>query len=510
MSDKDVAALLDSSEPLVVIEAPAGCGKTYQGANYARRAALASSRGRTLILTHTHSACAQFAKETSAVSGKLEIKTIDSLAVQVATVYHKPLDLPPDPSAWARQQGNDGFKQLGTRVASLLEAKPMIAAALADRYPVIIADEHQDSHADQHGIVMALHRAGSRLRVFGDPMQAIYGRGKKAVATSREQWDALKSSGVSDVLKHPHRWRDGSPDLGDWILQARESLRSGGLIDLSGSLPSGLSVIVAENTAYSRIGYGLSRDHRRPVDSIVNSAQSILVLSSQNATVDALRAFWNRRLPIWEGHTREPLGKLVTALTQKAGEAPAVAGAAVAFIEEVCKGFSRSSHGDRFIQEIAEGCQKAATGKPALIQELARYILAEPNHAGVAKCLKRLAELVENKTPGFTDVCIDYRNEFRDAIKLEHFAAPEDGLGEINRRRSYARPMPPSKSITTIHKAKGLECDNALLIPCDKAHFPGTDAARCKLYVALSRARRSLTLVVSAASPSPLLKIGRF
>ena len=42
MSDKDVAALLDSSEPLVVIEAPAGCGKTYQGANYARRAALAS------------------------------------------------------------------------------------------------------------------------------------------------------------------------------------------------------------------------------------------------------------------------------------------------------------------------------------------------------------------------------------------------------------------------------------------------------------------------------------
>ncbi|MGE3774812.1 MAG: ATP-binding domain-containing protein [Gammaproteobacteria bacterium] len=67
--------------------------------------------------------------------------------------------------------------------------------------------------------------------------------------------------------------------------------------------------------------------------------------------------------------------------------------------------------------------------------------------------------------------------------------------------------MPPSKSIATIHKAKGLECENALLIPCDKAHFPDTDAARCRLYVALSRARRSLTLVVSAASPSPLLKI---
>jgi hypothetical protein len=507
MSDKDVAALLDSSEPLVVIEAPAGCGKTYQGANYARRAALASSRGRTLILTHTHSACAQFAKETSAVSGKLEIRTIDSLSVQAATVYRKSLDLPPDPTAWARQQGKEGFKQLGSRVASLLEAKPMIAAALADRYPVIVADEHQDSHADQHGIVMALHRAGSRLRVFGDPMQAIYGRGQKAVDGARAQWDSLRTSGALGQLNHPHRWRGGSPDLGAWILQARESLKSGVVIDLTGALPSGLSVIAAENTAHTRAGYGLSCDHRRPVDSIVNSSQSILVLSSQNATVDALRAFWNRRLPIWEGHAREPLGKLVTALTQKAGEALAVAGAVVAFIEEVCKGFSRSSHGDRFIQEIAEGCRKAATGKPALIQQLAHHILAEPNHAGVAKCLKRLAELVENRTPGFTEVCIDYRNEFRDAIKLEHFAAPEDGFGEINRRRSYARPMPPAKSITTIHKAKGLECDNALLIPCDKAHFPDTDVARCRLYVALSRARRSLTLVVSAASPSPLVRI---
>lgn len=509
MSDKDVAELLDSPEPLVVIEAPAGCGKTYQGANYARRTALASSRGRTLILTHTHSACAQFAKETSAVSGRLEIKTIDSLSVQIATVYHKSLNLPPDPTAWARQQGDEGFKQLGSRVVSLLEAKPMIAAALADRYPVIIADEHQDSHADQHSIIMALHRAGSHLRVFGDPMQTIYGCGsKKAVAAARAQWDSLKSSGAFGQLNHPYRWRGGSPDLGAWILQARENLKSGGVVDLTGALPSGLKVIVADNTAASRTGYRLSSDQRCPVDSAVNSVQDLLILSSHRATVEALRAFWNRRFPIWEGHTREPLGKLVSALTQSAGNASAVAEAALVFIEEVSKGFSRSTHGDRFTQEIAGGCQKAAKGKPALIQNLARYILVEPTHVGVAKCLEHLSKLIESNTPGFNEVCIDYRSEFRDAIKLGQFDTPGDGITEITRRRSYARPMPPAKSITTIHKAKGLECDNALVIPCDAKHFSKSDAARCKLYVALSRARRCLTLVVSASSPSPLVKIG--
>ena len=34
-----------------------------------------------------------------------------------------------------------------------------------------IADEHQDTNAHQHAIVMALQEAGAKLRIFGDPMQ---------------------------------------------------------------------------------------------------------------------------------------------------------------------------------------------------------------------------------------------------------------------------------------------------------------------------------------------------
>lgn len=64
MSDERVAALLDSDAPLVVIEAPAGCGKTYQGAGCAGRAASKLETGRVLILTHTHAACGAFAKAT--------------------------------------------------------------------------------------------------------------------------------------------------------------------------------------------------------------------------------------------------------------------------------------------------------------------------------------------------------------------------------------------------------------------------------------------------------------
>ncbi len=81
-------------------------------------------------------------------------------------------------------------------------------------------------------------------------------------------------------------------------------------------------------------------------------------------------------------------------------------------------------------------------------------------------------------------------------------------MTEIAQRRSFARPMPPARAISTIHKAKGLQCDHAIVVPCDKARFSGTDYSKCKLYVALSRAKRSLTLVISRNDPGPLFHLG--
>ncbi|MEO1016412.1 MAG: UvrD-helicase domain-containing protein, partial [Pseudomonadota bacterium] len=196
MSDDEISALLDSQEPLVVVEAPAGCGKTYQGANFADREATRLKRGRVLILTHTHAACSVFARATNANSSKVEIKTIDALIAQLATTYHKTLGLPADPSSWARQE-NDGYQQLASKAARLVEEKPMIARALAERFPVIIGDEHQDTSESQHALMLALRGAGARLRVFGDPMQQIYkGQGQRGFEQSRTRWQTLKNQGA--------------------------------------------------------------------------------------------------------------------------------------------------------------------------------------------------------------------------------------------------------------------------------------------------------------------------
>jgi DNA helicase-2/ATP-dependent DNA helicase PcrA len=107
----------------------------------------------------------------------------------------------------------------------------------------------------------------------------------------------------------------------------------------------------------------------------------------------------------------------------------------------------------------------------------------------------------------FSDVEIDNYREFHDAIRLGEFETPDIGLAAITHRRTYSRPKPPAKAISTIHKAKGLECDAVLLMPCDAKTFPDKKESRCLLYVALSRAKKRLMLVLPPTGASPLFKI---
>jgi DNA helicase-2/ATP-dependent DNA helicase PcrA len=507
MSDDSVHSALRSPAQLVVIEAPAGCGKTHQGAEYARELATAEGLGRPLILTHTHAACSIFADRTSGTRTRVDIRTIDSIIGQVASAYHSGLGLPADTAAWLRQRGETGYQELAFKVATLLRRRPMIAAALARRHPVVICDEHQDSSGDQHTVVMALHEQGSRLRMFADPMQKIFRNKMPADSHPPCEWDVLcASAGAHETLDYPHRWKNGCPKLGQWTLDARETLKTGGKIDLRDGLPPSVRVVFAENKAKAPRDYQLDGPTRKPVDSFQKAQSSLLILTRYNDTARSLRAFFGREISLWEGYTRPGLDKLVSTLADAGGNPAALAAAVVTFMDDVGKGFSPSAFGNVFIDEASEGCTKKRKGKPALIQELARHLVDDPSHRGVARMLDRLSELKAHE-PAFKDIEMDCYREFRDAIRLGAFDAPDTGLAEITHRRTYSRPKPPPRAISIIHKAKGLECESVVVMPCDKQTFPDKPDARCLLYVALSRATSRLMLVVSNANPSPLLII---
>jgi DNA helicase-2/ATP-dependent DNA helicase PcrA len=504
MSERAAAEALRSDAGLVVIEAPAGCGKTFQAAALTAERASNLRPGRMLILTHTHAACDVIAKRAPNPND-LEIRTIDSLLVQIGTIYHRAIDLPPDVSAWARQS-DDGYREVAARIVALLTRTPHIAAALAKRYPIVLCDEHQDSNLHQHAVVMLLHDAGARLRIFGDPMQSIYSKNSEFVAAA-QQWSKLCSDAEAfESLDVGHRWIKTAPELGEWIQEVRATLRDGGIIDLSGKLPKGLYVIRAENQAQGYGKYRLDKNERKPVDRFVAPNGTMLVLASQNKTVGALRGVFARGLPIWEGHTRSALDILVKDVLANTGNPIAVGRALVDLLGRVAVGFTPTGYGNRLIAEIEAGCTKRCRGKPAMLQGLAKILLAEPNHRGIAMVLRNLEQLMTREAQ-FSAIKIDYPREYREAIHLGDFADMSSAHSEMTRRRTALRPAPPLKAISTVHKAKGLECDRVLVLPCDKGHFADKAEHRCLLYVALSRPMRELALVIPTSDASTLFRV---
>ena len=518
MNEREVEERLRSDVSLAVVEAAAGSGKTYQGAALAREVA-SRGRGRVLILTHTNAACDVFASRTQGC-GAIDIRTIDSLVVELATAYRVALSLPEDVTFWALTTPG-AYDRLRKSVALLLERFPPAAAAVAERYPVVICDEHQDADEPQHAIVMALHAAGSRVRVFGDPLQGIYGgrRGDRAAASGR--WRELcAAADWAGVLDRPHRWINAhSRELGEWVCDARRRLKAREPIDLRNARPRGLEVFYADNVALGRrggIAFDSAASHR--IRRLLTDSNEMLVLASNNATVDGICSFMGHRVPIWEGHVRRHLGMLASRCREHRGDAVAIAEATVAFTSAtdedagggtVMTGFSPSQFGNRLVEEVQAGCTRPcrAGTRPARLQELGRCLLAQPDHRGVAALLERLEALVREDV-GVRELHIDLRREYWEAIRLGEFEDPVIALAEVSRARSARRGALAGKAVSTIHKAKGLEVANVMVLPCDASHFGDTDNARCKLYVAISRATRRLVLVLSRRSATRLIVSG--
>ncbi len=506
MTDEGVASLLRSNASIVVIEAPAGCGKTHQAASYAADAAASLKSRRLLVLTHTHAACSVIAERTQEYHDKIDIRTLDSLTNQVATAYRLSLELPEDVPAWARQYG---YEILATKVSNLLRSNPIIAKHLAKSFPIIICDEHQDSNEAQDQIVQLLAKQGSMLRVFGDPMQIIPGgKGQNAVAMAAlARWDALKDESEFGELETPHRWRITNPDLGEWILRARESLRNGQPIDLTERLPRGINVRFAENGSPIPTNYQLTPENWRDLNALLNEDKQMLLVAGSNATTQSLRGSFRPRFPIWEGHTRNYLEKFIGALKEEEGNLTTKASAFVECLKSLLVGFSSNRYGNRLIQEIRTPSNNPRGQIPPQLKIMAGFIRAEQNHIGFSKAAEHLKGLIIRNVDGFSELNIDYQRELDDLIKLKGYDDPSTGFAEISKRRSRSYPKPPRKALSTVHKSKGLEAEHVFVFACDRGHFPETQVKRNLLYVALSRATESVTIIASRENQSPLVDI---
>jgi DNA helicase-2/ATP-dependent DNA helicase PcrA len=150
---------------------------------------------------------------------------LESLAEHEFEAFHDDRTPPPEQLAalltavTAEQHaGRLVFDDFGALFWRLLERFPTLATSYRARFPIVIADEHQDASALQDAVV---RRLATQIKVIlADPLQLIHGfRGARD-----ERLDAhITEARHKFELRTPHRWHN-QPDAGKWLLGVRERL----------------------------------------------------------------------------------------------------------------------------------------------------------------------------------------------------------------------------------------------------------------------------------------------
>ena len=481
--------LLHSDAPLVVIEAAAGCGKTWTAAKFACEMSARLKQGRVLLLSHTHAACGEFHRRCEGPQLRIDVETCDSFALKLVSRYASALGLPiPLDSAIGRTDGVS-FATLNSKAVDLVHRCPTIARLVGAQYPIIILDEHQDATTAQHELVMILMRmGGTKLRIFGDPMQALH----RGAADNFVDWEALwKGCDDRIELTEPRRWSE-APDLGRWLTDARSILRSGGALCMS-SAPS--EVLVRNTSSFA--GRKRLRDPPLAGDLLRGFLEEgpgrAVIVAHLGEMVQALAQSANWRARVNEGAVLEHLDRLLRE-QEVAQTVPAVLSLAfLNFAFEIGSGFPKSLREGlrRRLGDTLNWAQAGSKQEPWLRALSAIYLDAD--HRGLAAAMDQLLRCAPK---GYRVRLPDHAATLRALGRADDPRSHLQSLSRIRRRRT-----PPNLSISTVHKAKGLEFRRVLVCPADLEQYPPDSYGARLLYVAMSRATHRLTIVTDSASP---------
>lgn len=214
------------------VEMPAGCGKTHLLSATARH--IVEGGGRVLVLTHTNAGVSAINTRLKrfGITKGVQVLTITSFAFRLARAY-------PDlghmqvPKVMVPAHSN-AYIEAATRVAS----RKHIQAVLAASFTHLLVDEYQDCNETHHAFVSAVRAAVPATGILGDPLQAIFGFNDRLA-----DWAAV----LAEYPPHPttikpHRWSGHNEKLGEWILAIRPLMVPGRVVNWNNiALPVGVT-----------------------------------------------------------------------------------------------------------------------------------------------------------------------------------------------------------------------------------------------------------------------------
>ncbi len=482
---------LASNAPFVLIEAPAGCGKTHTACDYARAVAGELSEGqRVLVLAHSNAAVGEFRSRTEDIRLLVKVATFDSLSLSIIAPYAQALGLP-YPLRVGTRADQILAETLAPRAADLLARCPAVAQMLARLHPAAILDEHQDANRSQHAIAMALRDAGSIVRAFADPMQRIF------VSEAEFPWvELVVDADLTDELTQPHRWAHDL-ELGQWILDARARLAAGGRIDLRTAPPS-VRMSIVPGPDIGNYGFGAPNGYFGPIRAMPAGGTGAL-LTARVRHMRTLRTASMGRAEYYEGSDLDHMYQTFDLCEQNKGNPEAIATALLSLLGDISTGLTAEYRRriDASLRNDRIDYGRPHTVKPIL--DALSVLYESPDIFGAA----RVCRVLLARMPPFLHV-------LRPAA-LRNFSAllpgPDEPYDQLQAAvTGYKLTIQMADTVVaTVHRSKGHQFEHVLISNVSVTHFPDDDEGRRLLYVAVSRCRRSLVILVPSDGRSPLI-----
>lgn len=492
MSLDATRARIDSDTACVVVEAPAGHGKTHEAVRAAASAATSlDGDQRVLFLTHTNAARDTFNRRVGRAAA--DMRTIHAFAASIVKTYASPLSLPTplDPL-----RGQPAFDDMLPLAIDVLQRRPEVARGLALRHPVVLVDEYQDCSVEQHSLIELVASAGQvRRRLFGDGLQGIYEFTEQQV-----DWDKLVSSHETVGLDTPWRWKSNA-SMKAFLTEARLALASGNPIDLSHP-PDCVSVTRWDGQVPGPAERGSAKECFDAVYQHADANTAVIVHHNKHAI--ELRRRVRGVGSYHEGADQSPAQAIVESVEDAAGNASELIALLVRVFREWGIGMPKLAADQICSACGAAGVDLGSKRKVRVFCETAESLYETPSPSRWFSVLRQLLKGSHG---------LDNWQPLRgDQLFLLARMRPENGqpLGPLlnaEARAREARRRAPRGGFMTIHRAKGLEFDRVVIPYCAGSMFADDLPSRRRMYVAMSRAQSHVTFLVPTSDPTPLIAL---
>ena len=534
-SREDQRAVIDSTDPVLVVSGGAGTGKTTTAVAAARTHLEAGDRllqearraaaqrgerarlpapGRVLFLSFSRTAVAQILDRAATVIGalgpRLEVATFHGFAWRVITGFGAHHGYPPPQTVLSQaNQVVPGappgltYDQLIPAAASLLDLSP-VNAHYSQRYSLVICDEFQDTDGTEWQFVQQIAPAARRI-LLGDVNQSIYeGSFKPGVAPAARIAAAMALPGARRIDLQAASYRDPSGVLPAAAEAARQRRFTDPAIATAARNGRLAVTRVTDGTGYTQV-VDLAQDARR-------QGHTVSIFTHTNAAATALSdalteaGLVHEQVGFGEAHAEALPAQLALVQYALGDDAAPVLRTLAVFITASVRSrglppLARQmlNHSnpplERALGQLAQDLRSAGRGGGASLNRLAETVTGAYARIGTfrgqeswlqaAAVTRRSLQLLDQ------DHSITAVGEYLARVRDETL------VGDAN-----ARPRPIQ--VMNLHQTKGREADTTILLLGSEEYYgpegePFLIGSRL-LYVVMTRARLQAHLLVPARS----------